>query len=229
MVKSLYLICWSIVKKKFLLFFLVKKYIKKVLPLNIFPSCSPQQECAIAALQSFPHMKRFFWSRQIKYTTHKDIPALRYFGTRSTQRLEGLWNYCLKIIFQKLIFNHLQTLLLLGSGMNKLRKALPCNLCALVHGYNQGCTNWHQVLGMHKVNSAAHLFRITFCIWDWMCSSTIQTARVGFCHFIDKLYIFSAKHTFYSRYIKVQRKGHNFIAFERKPSNPSAVNLHLLS
>lgn len=53
-------------KKKCLLFFLVKTYNKKVHPLNIFPACSPQQEHTIAALlllsalQSFPHMKRFF-------------------------------------------------------------------------------------------------------------------------------------------------------------------------
>lgn len=53
-------------KKKCLLFFLVKNYIKKVLPQNIFPACSAQQEHAIAALlflsalQSVPHMKRFF-------------------------------------------------------------------------------------------------------------------------------------------------------------------------
>lgn len=106
MVKSLYFICWFTVRKSKCYFTfwsrsIIKGYFPRLFSQPAVPSrsCFGLPEC-FANLSTYGVILR---SRQIKYKAHQDVPAPMYFSMRRAQRLEGLWSYCLKMTFQKLI------------------------------------------------------------------------------------------------------------------------------
>lgn len=175
MVKSLYFICWSIVRKSKCYFtFWSRSVIKGFFPWLSSQPAVPSRIC-FALPKCFAKLSTYeadLSNRQIKYKAHQDVPALMYFSMRSAQRLEGLWSYCLKMTFQNLICkSSSETSFTRQQHQHALQRG-PWDLPrVLVHVYKQGHTDWHHFSGTGEVNfwsqkGAAHLYYILF-YWGW--------------------------------------------------------------